>query len=306
MSKRDKLLHHTKGGVCACANGCAREAIVPAARANMVRMLFCITLLTVIVPSAAHAADSATTRPGVHINHAGLSKLGWQLACIGSTFGDRSTFDMIDLLHSMNFHHIELSIGQIDPSDFDASDALVAKLKSVHMDIVSIAIVDPGTTESESRKFFDLGKRLKIKTIVADPSDASLQMLDKLGNEYHINVAILNFAKPGNHWDPSALRSLFSARTARIGVCANFAAWRASGISPDDAVKMLAGRILETRINNFDGPETGEALGELKNAKFHGICAVGCPTQPEIDLIDRFTDSINAFSKIIGDLSGLQ
>jgi len=272
----------------------------------MVRTFLFLALLSGIVPPAGRAADSATTRPAVHIDHAGLSKLGWQLACIGSTFGDRSTFAMIDLLHSMNFHHIELSNGQFDPWDIAASDALVAKLKSVHMDVVSIGIIDPGTNESQARTFFDLGKRLKIKTLVADPSDASLQMLDDLANEYRINVAIVNFAKPGNHWDPAALRSLLGGRSARLGVCADITAWRASGISSVNAVNILAGRILETRLTDFEGPEAAEALGELKQAKFRGICAVGCPTQPEDDMIDRFTHSINAFSKIVGVLSGVQ
>jgi hypothetical protein len=272
----------------------------------MIRILLHSTLLLAIFSPVAFADDSATTRPAIHVDHAGLSKLGWQLACIGSTFQDRLAFDMIDLLHSMNFHHIELSTGQIDPMDVAASDALVAKLKSVHMDIVSIGIVNPGKTEAEARTIFDLGRRLKIKTIVADPADESLEMLDKLANEYHINVAIVNLAKPGNHWDPEALQGLLAARSVRLGVSANIAAWRASGISPADAAKTLAGHVLEVRLGNFDDSDPADVLGELKADKFRGICAVGCPDKPADDLIDRFTRSINAFSKIVGDLSGLQ
>jgi sugar phosphate isomerase/epimerase len=272
----------------------------------MIRILLCLALLMEIVPRGALADDSATTRPAIYVNHAGLSKLGWQLACVGSTFRDRSVFDMIDLLHSMNFHHIELSTGQIDPADVVASDALVAKLKSVHMDIVSVGIVDPGKTESEARTIFELGRRLKIKTIVADPADESLEMLDKLANEYRINVAIVNLAKPGNHWDPDALRGLLAGRSVRVGVCADVAAWRASGISPAQAAKKFAGHVLEVRLGNFDDSDPADVLGELKADKFRGICAVGCLDKPAGDLIDRFTDSINAFSKIVGDLSGLQ
>jgi hypothetical protein len=270
---------------------------------NMRRLILCITLFIAIVVHAALADDSSTTRPAIHVNHAGLSKLGWQLACIGSTFRDRSTFDLIDLLHSMNFHHMELSLGQIDPSD---TDGLAAKLKSVHMDIVSIGIINPGTSESAATAFFELGKQLKIKTLVADPADGSLEMLDKLASEYHINVAIVNFAKPGNHWDPDALRTLLAGRSSRIGVCANVAAWRASGISAVDAVKKLSGHILEIRLENSYDSEAADVLGELKIEKFKGICAVGCDNEPEGDLIDRFTRSINAFSRIVGDLSGLQ
>jgi sugar phosphate isomerase/epimerase len=272
----------------------------------MIRILLCLALLTTIVSPVAHADNTAATRPAIHVNHVGLLKLGWQLACIGSTFHDRSTFDMIDLLHSLNIHHIELSTGQIDPTDIPASVALATKLKSVHMDIVSIGIIDPGKTESEARTIFDLGKLLKIKTIVADPADESLDMLDKLANEYRINVAIVNLLKPGNHWDPDAMPGLLAGRSARIGVCADIPAWRASGISPAEAAKKLAGHILEVRLGNFDNTDSADVLSELEYQKFRGICAVGCPNQPVDDLIERFTASINAFSKIVGDLSGLQ
>jgi sugar phosphate isomerase/epimerase len=270
------------------------------------RLLITLALLLAVLSPIARADESATTRPAVYVDHAGLLKLGWQLACIGSTFQDRSTFDMIDLLHSLNIHHIELSIGQIDPSDKSASDALLAKLKSVHMDIVSIGIVNPGATEAQARTFFDLGKRLKIKTLVADPADESLDMLDKLANEYRINVAVVNLAKPQNHWDPDALAALFAGRSARIGVSADIAAWRASGIAPAEAIKRLTGHIMEIRLGNFDDSDAADALAELKAEKFRGICAVGCADKPADDLLDRFTHSVNAFSKIVGDLSGVK
>jgi len=272
----------------------------------MARILLCLVCLAAILPPIARAADSPTSRPAIHINHAGLSKLGWQLACVGSTFQDRSVPDMIDLLHSMSVHHIELSAGQIDPSDLAASAALVAKLKTVHMDIVSFGIIDPGQTEADARTIFELGKRLKIKTILADPSDDSLEMLDKLANEYHINIAIENFTKPRHHWEPAALLKLLAGRSARVGACADIDAWRASGISPVDAAKQLAGHILEVRPGSFDAPDVADVLAELKQQKFKGICAIGCPAKPEDDLLDRFAHSINAFSKIVGDLSGLQ
>lgn len=272
----------------------------------MIRTLLCLSLLNAIFLPTARGDDSASTRPAIDVDHAGLLKLGWQLAAVGSTFQGRSTSDMIDLLHSLNVHHIELSTGQIDPSDVSASTTLMAKLKSVHMDIVAIGIVDPGKTEAEARVYFELGKRLKIKTIAADPADESLEMLDKLATEYHISVAIVNQPKPGNHWDPDTLANLLTGRSARIGVSADLAAWRASGIAPADAVKKLAGHIMEVRVNNFENSDAADALAQLKTDKFRGICAVGCSPKPAEDAVDRFIGTVNSFSKIVGDLSGLR
>ena len=139
----------------------------------------------------------------IRIDHDGLKKLSWQLSCQASTFRDLTVFEMIDLLHSNGFHHIELSPGQVlspDHKDVKAGhgmapeyiDALNAKLKQVRMDIVSYSVAELGNNEAEARKVFEFGKALKLKNIVCTPSKDSLEMLDKLATEYKINVAILN------------------------------------------------------------------------------------------------------------------
>ena len=71
-------------------------------------------------------------------------------------------------------------------------DAINAKLKLAHMDIVSYDAVELGSNEAAARKVFEFGKKLKVKNIVCEPSADSLEMLDKLATEYKINVAILN------------------------------------------------------------------------------------------------------------------
>jgi len=259
-------------------------------------------LIAVAVYSRA-PADDATTRPVAHVNHAGLVKLGWQLAGETSTFHDRSNVETIDLLHSLGFHHLELSPM---PATEDV-DALLAKLKSVHMDIVSYGIVDAHGDESDLRKLFDLAKKLKAKDIIARPADDSLDMLDKLANEYRINVAIVNLPKPGNHWNPDDELHLLAGRSGRMGVCADVAAWKTSGLSPVDCAQKLAGHIMEMRLNDIDDREAEAAvLGEVKKQGFRGICAVGCGTGGRDDLVDRFTISVNTFSDIVGELARMR
>src|SRR4051794_31509066 len=98
-----------------------------------------------VSPMIAAAADE---HPPIHVNHPALKKLGWQMAAEAATFRGHSTFEMIELLHSLDCHHIELAPGQplsadrpgvIVGHDMAAADvdALLAKLNSVKMDIVS-------------------------------------------------------------------------------------------------------------------------------------------------------------------------
>ena len=101
-----------------------------------------------IALAADEAGQSPTTLPTIRVAHEGLRKLNWQLAVPTGTFSDRSVFETIDLLHELNIHHLELTPGQaLEPGNLiipagqtmrtDAVAALMAKLKSFHMDIVS-------------------------------------------------------------------------------------------------------------------------------------------------------------------------
>ncbi|HEX4056491.1 MAG TPA: sugar phosphate isomerase/epimerase [Tepidisphaeraceae bacterium] len=271
----------------------------------------CVVLLLATASPRARAAD-ATTRPVIHVNHAALLKLSWQLAGRCATFHDRSALETIDLLHSLNFHHLELAPDEAQSPD--DVDALLSKLKHVHMDIVSFGVVRPDDNESDVRKIFDLAKTLRAKTIVVDPPDDSLELLDKLAGEYRINVAIVNFPKPANHWNPDEELRLLSGRSGRMGICADIVAWQSSGLSPVQCVRKLAGHILEVHLSDVDdqGRETTLGAGvvdvsgiasELKTQGFKGICAIGYATGSGQDLIDHFTLSVNAFSDILGELS---
>ncbi len=191
-------------------------------------------------------APAQTTQPATHVAHAGLQKLKWQLACRGSTFHDITTFEMIDLLHSMNFHHIELSPGQVlsaDHADVKIGDEmtvdhvglLTAKLKSHGMDVVSYGISGVPSNQADGEKLFAFGKQLKVKNIVMnDPPEDSLTMLDALAGQFGINVAIVTISTP------DAIASKLQGRSARLGVCGEPAEWRRAGIDPVAALAVAS------------------------------------------------------------------
>jgi hypothetical protein len=69
-------------------------------------------------------------------------------------------------------------------------------------------------------------------------------------------------------------------------------------------VKRLAGHVLVVRLTEFDDSDSADTLGELEKQKFKGICAVEAPGGN--DAVERFAAEVTAFSKIVGDLSGVQ
>jgi sugar phosphate isomerase/epimerase len=276
--------------------------------------------------STAAAAPVAAAPVAAHVDHNGLSKLGWQLAAGAQAFHDISFVEMIDLLHAQVFHHVELAPGQsLSPEKRDAKiggemaaaavDALNAKLKAVRMDIVSYGVVSFTNNEADARKAFDFGKKLKVKNIVADPSTDSLEMLDKLAGEYAINVAIVNGVKGSAYADFDALTQAVSARSSRIGVCADLANWRRGGLVPLDCVKKLGARVIEVRLSDVNdqgeqvplgaGTVNAEpALEYLKGQNFKGVFAVHYTQGSGQDLTNNFFRSVNAFSEIVSKLAG--
>ena len=105
-------------------------------------------------PALAEKLPLLAAAPQTHVDHPGLVKLHWQQAAKASTFREMTTFEMIDLLHEMDFHHIELVPGQsLSPERKDVKispemspadvEALLAKLKAVKMDIVSFGVAEP-------------------------------------------------------------------------------------------------------------------------------------------------------------------
>jgi sugar phosphate isomerase/epimerase len=263
-------------------------------------------------------ADDAASRPAAHVDHKGLLKLGWQLACQSQTFHGRSVAEMLPLLHGMDFHHIELAPGQIlwaeqpnitvgpEMAQSDI-DALRAKLKTAHLDIVSYGVTDPGNDPAAARRVFELASELKAKNIVASPSPDALEMLDGLAGEYRINLAIINSAKPGPFWDGDSMLAALRGRSNRIGVCADVANWRRSGLEPVQCLTKLAGHVIEAHLSdvNDHGQEVplgagtvgiDNVLGWFKQENFQGIfaiqCGIGGGEEREADLVD----SVNAFS----------
>ena len=94
--------------------------------------------------------------------------------------------------------------------------------------------------EDEARKLFDFAKALGVETIVSDHMPASLPVVDKLANEYGVNVAIC-----GN---PKEVLGALGSLSARVGVCGDTAAWTKAGLKPADVADELNSRLFTVHI----------------------------------------------------------
>ncbi len=225
--------------------------------------------------------------------------LGWKVGCQAYTFNRFTFFEAVDKVKSLGLHYIEAYPGQkFSPEKPDAkfhhtmSEELQQEaldyLKAANVQLMNYGVVGLPNDEAECRKVFDFAKEMGIETICSEPPKDAFDLLDKLVEEYEINVAIHNHPKPSRYWNPDQVLAVCEGRSNRIGACADTGHWMRSDINPLDALKKLEGRIISFHLKDLNkygkGGEhdvpwgTGEAdikaiMAEVKRQGFEGVFA---------------------------------
>ena len=216
-------------------------------------------------------------------------KLGWRLGCQAYSFNQFTFFEAVDKNASLGLRYIEAYPGQklsaekpdvrIDEG-MSAADRTVVKKKLAD---AGVKLVCFGVTGA-SRRTFDFAKDMGIETIVSEPGFKQFDELDKLCEEYGINVALHNHPKPSPYWDPDTVLKVCKGHSKRIGACADTGHWMRSGIKPIEALKKLEGRIVSLHFKDLNqygdghdvpwGTGKGDARGMLKELRRQGLKAV--------------------------------
>lgn len=153
------------------------------------------------------------------------------------------------------------------------------KLKAVKVRPMNYGVVGFGNDEASARKVFDFAKKLGIRTIVSEPAEATVPMLDRLAQEYKINVAIHDHPKPSHYWHPDTVLKVSQGCSKRIGACADTGHWYRSGLVPVECLQRLEGRIISMHFKDLNAAKqdvpwgTGEcnARGMLEELKAQGV-----------------------------------
>lgn len=182
-------------------------------------------------------------------------KLGWRLGCQAYSFNRFSFFEAVDKTASLGLRVIEMYPGQkmsVEKPDVRVGDGMSAdarkevksKLEAARVALVNYGVCGLPNDEAACRRTFEFAKDMGIETLVSEPPPEAFDLLDKLCEEYKINVALHNHPEPSRYWNPETVLKMCEDRSKRIGACADTGHWMRSGINPLDAVKKLEGRII--------------------------------------------------------------
>jgi sugar phosphate isomerase/epimerase len=181
-------------------------------------------------------------------------KLGWHLSCSSYCFQLFTLFEAMEKTASLGLKYIDIYPGQRLGKDFgdvvvsgppttQQKTAIKKRLADHGLTVGNYATMDYPKDDDAWRKLFDCLQEMGIDTFVTEPAEGMLEGVDKLCNEYRINLAIHNHPKPSHYWNPDNVLKVVKGRSDRMGSCADTGHWKRSGLDPVQCMKKLEGRI---------------------------------------------------------------
>ena len=83
------------------------------------------------------------------------------------------------------------------------------------MTLVSCGVVPLSKDIDESRKTFEFAKEVGLETISSEPPKDAFDTIQRLCDEYKINLAIHDHPKPSLYWNPDAVVDVCKGRKNR-------------------------------------------------------------------------------------------
>jgi len=223
---------------------------------------------TVMTPKIMRGPDWARLRTAMPDIIAGRYQGGgrgggpasWNAAASLAGFGQVTLFEALDRQVTLFVKNVEATSSQRVSSDIpknldyrllpDEVTAIANKLAAAGVRMVAYDVPTMGSDERDIRKLFEFAKSLRVLTIVSDSPAEALPAIDKLANEFGINIAIENRSKTETpaYADPSKLLSAVNGLSKRVGACANTANWMREGIHPVEALKILNDRVIAVHL----------------------------------------------------------
>ncbi len=237
----------------------------------------------------------------VQLSTPSAEQIGWQVSVQQYTFRGISFYETLEKLAALGVRHVEpaffLRLDSARP-ELQSGESLAPELrKEMKQRMADCGIDMPtyyaglGADRDAAVKAFEFAREMGTHTIVSEPPPESLDMIEKLCDEFAINLAIHNHPKSPDYryWDPANVMAACQGRGKRIGACCDTGHWVRSGLKPVECLQVMAGRIITLHLKDVgewgkpearDVPlgqgraEYGEVLKELKRQKFQGVMAI--------------------------------
>ena len=236
-------------------------------RAFLARAVASGTGATLALNSLSWAADQPV-RKRVKLSTPNAEKLGWRICCQLYTFRDRSFYEALEVLAGMGVSRVEpaffLPLSKEHPELKTSESLTPAQRREMKQHLDDLGMSMPNYyapiegDKSAYRKIFDFAKEMGVENLVAEPPLESFELLDKLCQEYRINLAVHNHPEGSGskYWNPDTCMKACEGRSARMGACPDTGHWVRSGLDTMESLRKYGKRIITLHLK--DAAEFGK------------------------------------------------
>jgi uncharacterized protein len=116
--------------------------------------------------------------------------------------------------------------------------AVVYRLREIAESIAAYRVDNVGADAATRRRMFEFAKSINAPLIITSVDTVNLAEIDKLAEEFEINVAL------ESKIDPKAVMAALEGRGKRMGVSAQLGGWAQAGVKAVDGLAVVKGKLL--------------------------------------------------------------
>ena len=236
-----------------------------------------ITRRSFLTKSAALASVAGLTGLGGSLGQAGeplvkrmpnADKLGWRVGFSAYSFRTTTLFDALDKIAATGLHHAELFAWQrFSPANPEAkptaglSKTLQKDLKKKAADsgVKLIGLYSGLDSTDAAKALFAFAAEMEFEFIVSEPTEALLDTIEGLTEEYGVDLALHNHPQPSHYWNPQTGLAALDGRSKRMGFCCDTGHWCRCGLDPVETLKKVASRAKAFHLKDLDAFGVREA-----------------------------------------------
>jgi sugar phosphate isomerase/epimerase len=188
---------------------------------------------------------------------------GPQLGLQCWTFRSFSFFETLDKAHALGIRHLQAYPGQALGGGLegafgpemspDARATVQQWLRDRELAVVSMGVTG-ANSEAGWRQLFAFANALGIGTIATEAPEEQLRVAAPLAREAGLRLALHNHPTPSRYADPAVALAAIKDFGPHVGICADTGHWTRSGYDPVDALRSVAGRVLELHFKDVSEP----------------------------------------------------
>lgn len=188
-------------------------------------------------------------------------KLGWRLGFSAYTYRGLTLFEALERIAEVGLRYTELfSWQKLSPQHPEAQTGPgLAKVlrrdlkkKAADCGVKMIGCYTTLNSADGAKEFFEFAADMGVEMIVAEPAEELLDAVERLTDEYHVDLAMHNHARPSHYWNPAIGLEALEGRSQRMGFCCDTGHWCRSGLEPAEMVRKIGPRLKSFHLKDLD------------------------------------------------------